>query len=275
MLPAPRPNGTLRALGPRADRSRRLKYNSLSLTPASPSRGERPSWTQRPVSIPAPSRLLRPSSSFIKRTGLVESASTATLTLNSSARLSRPASGVFDGTTSVSTPIAFANSSTLRRDAGAASSLSTRYVSIRTGPIRPRIAAISSAVRLGSSIFGSCRLTLWVLEPSTKSTTAASALTMASRKVRPPPGMASFHFVRRSSPTSVRVRHVTRSSASGARSNAGFSVVVCAVGAGACACSAAVRRAAAMSIIIRWSFADPLLTPVFQTGETEKQETTG
>ena len=61
-LPAPRPNGTLRALGPRADRSRRLRYNSLSLTPASPSRGERPSWTQRPVSIPTPSRLLRPSS---------------------------------------------------------------------------------------------------------------------------------------------------------------------------------------------------------------------
>ena len=34
-------------------------------------------------------------------------------------------------------------------------------------------------------------------------------------------GIAKFQFVRRSSLTSVRVRHVTRSSASGARWNAG------------------------------------------------------
>ena len=43
-------------------------------------------------------------------------------------------------------------------------------------------------------------------------------------------GIANFQLVSRSSPTSVRVRHVTRSSASGARSSAGF----CAAAGGVC-----------------------------------------
>ena len=83
--------------------------------------------------------------------------------------------------------------------------------------------AISSAVKGESRVRVPPRSTAWVLDASTKVTMAASARTTVSRNVSPPPGMAKFQFVRRSSLTSVRVRQVTRSRASGARWNAGFS----------------------------------------------------
>ncbi len=82
--------------------------------------------------------------------------------------------------------------------------------------------AISSAVRAESSVREPPAPTACVLDASTNVTTAASARTTVSRNVSPPPGMAKFQFVSRSSLTSVRVRHVTRSRASGARSNARF-----------------------------------------------------
>ena len=60
-----------------------------------------------------------------------------------------------------------------------------------------------------------------VLDASTNGTSAASALTTDSRNVRPIPGIPKSQLVSRSLATSVRVRHVTRSSASEARGNAG------------------------------------------------------
>jgi hypothetical protein len=87
--------------------------------------------------------------------------------------------------------------------------------------------AISSAVRFASKVRELPPPTTCVLDASTNVTTAASARTTMSRNVRPGPGIAKFQFVSRSSLTSVRVRHVTRSRASGARSNDPVGAGVC------------------------------------------------
>jgi hypothetical protein len=125
------------------------------------------------------------------------------------------------GMTTVCAFSALANSSTCFCAAASASSFSTRYATRPIVPIDARMVAISSAVSFESSRFEMVRPTGCPLCPSTKLTIAASARTTESRRERPSIRTPSFQRVRRSSPTSVRVRQVTLSSASGARWNAG------------------------------------------------------